>query len=273
MENNVYDSRNINVNTKKRKSRKVNFRFFIFCILIIILIISFILKYKEYILDKLNSYINTNISSNIEDININPEEYANNDLYKGIGQEKVEGKDGYDTTFTSINGKVYKEYKQVGNASYKNNQYWGGTFEENGCGLAAISTILSGYNLNYTPEDLRKKYINFPGEHLEGDQMSNEFTNTFNLSNTDFLYADAYFKKSYIMNHLKEDRPILICVWNKPDSKWTTSSHYMCLLATDGEDKVYVSNPNGLYGKIKMSGWYNTSDVLPYIAKALFINE
>ena len=59
MENNVYDSRNINVNTKKRKSRKVNFRFFIFCILIIILIISFILKYKEYILDKLNSYVET----------------------------------------------------------------------------------------------------------------------------------------------------------------------------------------------------------------------
>lgn len=42
----------------------------------------------------------------------------------------------------------------------------------------------------------------------------------------------------------------------------------MVLLATDDNNMVYVSNPNG--GKIdsKSSGWYN-----PYIAKALYIES
>ena len=29
---------------------------------------------------------------------------------------------------------------------------------ENGCGITALATILSGYNKNYTPEDLRQQY-------------------------------------------------------------------------------------------------------------------
>ena len=75
------------------------------------------------------------------------------------------------------------------------------------------------------------------------------------------------------LSFIIEDKPILICVWNKPDDKWTTASHYLLLLACDNDNKVYVSNPNGLYGKNKMSGWYNAEDILPYIAKAMFINE
>ena len=52
-------------------------------------------------------------------LSINVEELSHNSNYAGVGQEKVEGMDGYDTTFTAVDGKVYKEYKQVGNASYK----------------------------------------------------------------------------------------------------------------------------------------------------------
>ena len=242
--------------------RKVIFRLLIIGILVLL-----ISKGVTFVSSKLNDW-GIGKSNNIK---FNIEELSKNENYSGIGQEKVEGKDGYDTTFTTINNKVYKEYKQVGNASWKDNRYWGGTFEENGCGLAAIATLLSGYGMDYTPEDLRKIYIDFPDEHLEGDQMSNELTSRFGISNTDFLYADLYFKKDYIMEHLEQDKPILICVWNNPDDKWTTSSHYMLLLATDGIDKVYVSNPNGLYGNVKMSGWYNSKDILPYIAKAMFI--
>ena len=169
--------------------------------------------------------------------------------------------------------KLYKEYKKPGNASWKNKSYWSSTFEENGCGLATLAILASGYNKNYTPEDFRRKYINFAGKHLEGDQMSEEINKTFGLKNSDFVYADVYLKKEYVFNHLKEDKPVLICVWNKPDDKWTTTSHYMLLLGTDNINKVYVSNPNGLYGEKKMSGWYNQEEILPYIAKALFINE
>lgn len=254
-----------NSNIKRKKGKKSKFKIVILLLIIGVIIVSNIQKQPK---GRKSQIQNTYITKNI-----NVEEYSINRLYSGKGQEEVEGKDGYDTTFTTIDGKVYKEYKQNGTASWKNKDYWGGTFEENGCGLATLATISSAYGKKYTPEDLRKKYVKFEGEHLEGDQMSYEIQKTLGLSNSDFLYADAYFKKSYIIGHLKENRPILICVWNKPDDRWTTASHYMLLLATDEQNKVYVSNPNGLYGNIKMSGWYNTEDVLPYIAKALFINE
>ncbi len=87
------------------------------------------------------------------------------------------------------------------------------------------------------------------------------------------LFSLLYFEKEYVMEQLSKNKPILICVWNTPDSTWTTASHYMLLLATDNQNKVYVSNPNGLYGKIKMSGWYDTESILPYIAKAMYIEE
>ena len=149
-----------------------------------------------------------------------------NKNYFGIGQEEVTNKDGYFTTFTSIDNhkKIYIEYKQNSNSSWKNNQYWGGTMAENGCGITALAIILSGYNKKYNPEEL---------------------SNTFNIKNTDFYYDSFHLSKEKLQEHLKTNRPILICVWNHPhDNRWTTASHYMVLLATDDKDMVYVSNPN-----------------------------
>lgn len=257
------------INRNLKVKRNVGYIKKIIFIGIIISIIWTVINRYSYIIS--NRFMSEPVNEKNKVINI--EELSINEDYLGKGQEVVEGKDGYDTIFTTHTGKIYKEYKQVGNASWKNKSYWGGTFEENGCGLAAISTLLSGYKLEYTPEDLRKKYIKFEGEHLEGDQMAFELSNIYGIDNSDFLYSSVYFKEDYIINHLEEDKPILICVWNNPNDKWTTSSHYMLLLATDGKEKVYVSNPNGLYGKVKMSGWYKASDILPYIAKAMFINE
>ena len=81
--------------------------------------------------------------------------------------------------------------------------------KRNGCGLAAIATLLSGYGYDYTPEDLRKIYVNFEGEHLEGDQMSSELTNRFGIANTDFLYASLYFEKEYVMEQLSKNKQYL----------------------------------------------------------------
>ena len=83
---------------------------------------------------------------------------------------------------------------------------------------------------------------------------------------------DLCHRKDYILEHLEENKPILICVWDKPDTRWTEKSHYMVLLATDGKNKIYVSNPNGEKQK-SPSGWYSTEKILPYIAKAMFIEE
>ena len=163
--------------------------------------------------------------------------------YSGIGQEKINNVDGYFTTFTTINEykKTYKEYKQNGNASWSDNHYWGGTMAKNGCGIAALATILSGYNQDYTPEDLRQKY--FPV--LNYDLLSEELSHTFHIKNTDFYYDGIHLSKDKLQEHLRTNRPILICVWNSPhNNRWTTTSHYLVLLATDDKDMVYVSNPN-----------------------------
>lgn len=195
-----------------------------------------------------------------------------NNNYLGKGQEKAKNKEGYFTTFTTQEShqKTYKEYKQNGNFLWSNKQYWGGTMAENGCGITAMATILSGYGKNDTPEDLRKKY--YPV--LDYDLLPKELSSTFRIKNTDFYYDAAHLSKESIQEHLKTNRPILICVWNKPqDNRWTTSSHYMVLLATDDKDMVYISNPNGGESDSKSSGWYNFKEVVPYIAKALYIEN
>jgi len=121
---------------------------------------------------------------------------------------------GYFTTFTTIsknNKKIYKEYKQNGTSSWSQNNYWDDNMENSGCGITAISIILSGYNKNYTPEDLRKKY--FPV--LNGQDISKELSNTFKIKNSNFYYDDVHLSNEYIMKHLQNNKPILICVYTK----------------------------------------------------------
>ena len=210
-------------------------------IIVLLLLVFFILHIKS----------NTNIFSNIN--NIIYKVTANSDYeiikqdknkkYLGIGQEKIENKDGYFTTFSTIetNKKIYKEYKQNSDSSWRNNKYWGGTMSENGCGITSISIILSGYNKDYTPEDLRKKYAPV----LNAEKISDELSNTFGIENSDFYYDSIHLSEKKLEEHLKTNRPILVCVWNNPsENRWTKSSHYMVLLATDGNKMVYVSNPN-----------------------------
>lgn len=137
-------------------------------------------------------------------------------------------------------------------------------------GITAMSIILSGYEKNYNPEFLRQKY--YP--KLNADEISFELANSFGIKNSDFYYDDLHLSKDYLQNHLNSNKPVLICVWNKPNvNRWTTASHYMVLLATDGNDLVYVSNPNGLDNSSKSSGWYSFNEIVPYLAKALYVEE
>lgn len=141
---------------------------------------------------------------------------------------------------------------------------------ENGCGITALATILSGYNQNYTPENLRQKY--YPV--LDYDKLSKELSHTFHIKNTGFYYDSVHLSKEKLQEHLQTNRPILICVWNQPhNNRWTTASHFMVLLATDDEDMVYVSNPNGGKNDSKSSGWYHFKEITPYLAKALYIES
>ena len=195
-----------------------------------------------------------------------------NENYSGFGQKKLKNQDGFSTTFTTIeeNKKTYIEYKQNGNSSWSKNKYWGGTMEKNGCAITVMSIILSGYGKKETPEDLRQKY--YPV--LDYNKLSSELLNSFGIENSDFLFDSAHLSKENLISHLKTNRPIIICVWNKPqNNRWTTSSHYMALLACDDSEKVYVSNPNGGENDYKSSGWYDIDEVSPYIAKAIFIES
>ncbi len=194
-----------------------------------------------------------------------------NENYNGPGQEKVKNKDGYFTVFTTSEPeqKTYVEYKQ-NLGSWQENAYWDANMAESGCGITALSIILSGYGQDYTPEMLREKY--YPV--LDGDNIATELFHTFGIQNSGFCY-DAYsLSADTIQTHLRSNRPVLVCVWDKPtENRWTTASHYMVLLASDSNDLVYVSNPNGLKNNAKSSGWYPISEITPYLAKVLFIQQ
>jgi len=252
------------------KKKKLNLKKIILFLLIITIIIY--LKLNIQTINNISSNLVNNISKTNNDSDYKTIKQDTNTNYSGIGQEKIKNQDGYFTTFTTIENhkKIYKEYKQNGNSSWSEKKYWGGTMTENGCGIAAIATILSGYGKNYTPEDLRKKY--YPV--LDSNEISQELSKTFDIENTDFYYDTISLSKNKLKEHLKTNRPVLICVWNKPtENRWTTSSHYMVLLATDNKDMVYISNPNGGENNSKSSGWYNFKEVTPYIAKALYIES
>ena len=239
---------------KKVKKKKLKFKKLF--LVIILLVIFFYLANSD-------NKIITSISSKkvIKHDNISN--------YSGVGQEKVSNKDGYFTTFTTQNGKVYKEYKQNGTSSWSENSYWGGTMAENGCGITSLSIILSGYNKNVTPEDLREKY--YPV--LSAEKISSVL-DSYGIENTDFYFDSVHLSNDYIIEYLQSGRPVLVCVWNKPyDNRWTTASHYMVLLATDGNNMVYVSNPNGLENDSKSSGWYDIDEITPFLAKALFVEN
>lgn len=237
---------------KKIKKKKLSFKKIFLAIILLVIFIYFANSDNEIV---------TSISSKrvIKHDSISS--------YSGVGQEKVSNQDGYFTTFTTENGRTYKEYKQNGSSSWSENSYWGGTMAENGCGITSLSIILSGYNKNVTPEDLRQKY--YPV--LATEKISSELA-SYGVENTDFYFDSVHLSKDYIIEHLQSNRPVLVCVWNKPyDNRWTTASHYMVLLATDGNDMVYVSNPNGLENSNKSSGWYNIDEITPFLAKALFV--
>lgn len=247
----------------KKKTKKLNIKRIILLLFIIGLVIYFYNRNNDQPLNIIN------ISSNSGYKTIKLDENKN---YTGIGQEKVKNKDGYFTTFTTIDShkKTYIEYKQNGDSSWSEKEYWGGTMADNGCGITALAIILSGYDKKYSPEDLRQKY--YPV--LNYDSLSKELSNTFKIENSGFYYDSVYFSQKKLQEHLQTNRPILVCVWNSPhDNRWTTASHYMVLLATDNKDMVYISNPNGGYNDSKSSGWYHFKEIIPYIAKALYIGS
>ena len=257
----------------KRKNnihrRKLNKKRFVLSLLIVFFIIYLYLNYNDFSVDSLNLNTISNLNNSSEYDIIKQD---TNFKYTGIGQEKARNKDGYFTTFTTEENykKTYLEYKQNGNASWSNHTYWGDTMAENGCGITVMSIILSGYNKDYTPEDLRQKY--YPV--MDYEQFPSELSSTFGIENSGFYYDSEHLSNTAIEEHLLTNRPIIVCVWNQPhNNRWTTASHYMALLATDGNGMVYVSNPNGLENDSKSSGWYDINEITPYLAKVIYIED
>ena len=248
-----------------KHKRRLNIKKFILLLSFLIIVVVLII----------NAIFSSTVSNNFLIKNTNGYDVIKldkNDNYNGIGQKKVSNKDGYYSTFTTIgsNKKTYIEYKQNGDASWSKNTYWNDHMENTGCGITAMSIILSGYGKNVTPEDLRQKY--YPS--IDYETLDKEFSQSYGIQSSGFYYDSTHLSKEYINKHLLTNRPILICVWNKPsDNRWTTSSHYMVLLASDGNNMVYISNPNGGKNDSKSSGWYEYDEIIPYIAKALFIES
>lgn len=170
--------------------------------------------------------------------------YSSENMNLLEGQSLVKNADGYTKTFTTLsenNKKTYKEFKQnLDTASWSEKSYWGGTMRENGCGITSLAIIASGYGLDYvTPESLREEF--YP--HLNGEKIP-DVLEDMGIECTGFYYDEEYLSKKYIMDWLKTNRPIIICVGNNEKNKWTTSSHYMTILDINSKGFVYLSNPN-----------------------------
>ena len=194
-----------------------------------------------------------------------------NKNYEGTGKQNTKNEDGYFSTFTTDSPyeKTYIEYKQNGNAPWSNNTYWGGLMKDTGCGITSLAIILSGYGFDFTPEDLRKRYYPVMDYNTLGDELSI----TYGIDNSDFYYDSLHLSNEEILEHLKSNRPIIVCLSsNLGKNRWTTTSHYMVLLAAN-DNKVYVSNPNGLDDTSKSSGWYEIDEITPYLVKALYIED
>ncbi len=187
------------------------------------------------------------------------------------GQTKVSNSDGYTTKFTTLNSnhkKTYTEYKQNQYASWENKSYWGGTMAENGCGITSLAIICSGYKLNLTPEYFRKEY--YP--HLDSTKIQDTLIN-LGVECSEFYFDSNHINKQKISEHLQTHRPILIALNNKKQNKWTKASHYMVLLDIDSDGNFYLSNPNGIDGTKTSSNWYNPNEIIPYVAKIMFIES
>ncbi len=78
--------------------------------------------------------------------------------------------------------------------------------EENGCGITALSIILSAYGQEYTPEYLRKKY--YPV--MNCDTLPSELSSVYGIENSGFCYSKESFSNQKIEEHLNSNRSFLI---------------------------------------------------------------
>lgn len=253
---------------RRKRSKARRLVFFVVVLLVLYLVFGRNILKRAY--NRLYSFVERSSLARL----IVPSPYTTikmdtNEKYAGLGQEKTSG-DGYFTKFTTVdaNKKTYIEYKQNIDP-WKNNDYWNGNMEDYGCGITAMSIVLSGYGQNLTPEDLRTKY--YP--RLDYAKLSKELK-SYGVDNTDFYFDAKSLSSESIINHLKTNRPVIVCIWNKPEeNRFTTMSHYMVLLAATDDGKVYISNPNGGENDYRSSGWYYIDEILPYLAKAMYITS
>ena len=172
-------------------------------------------------------------------------------------------------TFESDDGKVYTEYKQY-DPNWADEEYWGKTMRKKGCGITAMAIVLSGYDWQVTPKELQEKY--YPVMNYEN--MSQELLENYNIQSSGFYYDDNSLSEEKILKHLKDNKPLIVCAWAKNGAnRWTKNSHYLTLLAADDEDNIYVANPGGSDYGLNKNGWYKSSQVVPYLAKILYIEE
>lgn len=184
-------------------------------------------------------------------------------------KNNLQGGENLPATFEAADGKVYTEYKQY-DPKWADEEYWGKTMKRKGCGITAMAIVLSGYGEKDNPKDLQKKY--YPVMNYEN--MSQELLENYDIRSSGFYYDKNSLSEEKILKHLKNKKPLIVCAWTENGAnRWTKSSHYLVLLAADDENNIYVANPGGSKYGINKNGWYQASQVVPYLAKVLYIEE
>lgn len=158
--------------------------------------------------------------------------------------------DGYKEQYTSSAGITYKHYKQY-EGSYAENEYWGGTIHDSGCGPTAVAILASGLtSSNYTPGVIATEMDSVYG-YTSSDTLQKEMNSLGMVSNViENPSAET------IQENLRNGKVMLVSV--NSNTIFTNNSHIMALVDINSNGQVYICNP----GSKDKYGWYDVGELM-----------
>ena len=178
----------------------------------------------------------------------------NNSTYNGSYAGQIDTSasgDGYDGTYVSSKGVVFKDYKQT-KGSYAGNSYRGNTISSHGCLPTSISIIADAAGLNATPATVAAAIDCGYNDATQCYSNGLSYLRNNGISVTEVSSPSA----SDVLNWMSEGKVII--GYTNGGSKYSTGAHFFTIV--DGNDKGQgmVLNP-GVHGT--GSGWFTPDEV------------
>ena len=158
---------------------------------------------------------------------------------------------GYNMIYKASSGKTFRSYIQgVRNGIQQNFS----SKIRNQCGVCSAATLLSGYGVSITAEQLYNNYVSRWGNAIR------------EYSNGKTYVSQESYDKSKTISLLKSGTPVIMYTTSSKGTYWTDSVHFMTLVdikEENGETYVYVLNPAAeLYSNPSAyQGWHKIDNM------------